>query len=89
MAITFQMYPPYSGPYPEGMESPHNKAIWDGMYETRMRLSSAIERCQYTAMTEKIMGYADSARQYDDMALEFKEVKTWIEKHMHTLLELA
>lgn len=81
----FPMHPP---PYAKSMETEHNKALFDGMYETRMMLSEAIDRCKYVAMTEKVMGYPESWATYEDLANELKEVKIWIEKHMHTLLEL-
>lgn len=86
----FRMYPPaYPGPYPEAMKSPHNKAIFSGMFEIRAKLDSAIARCTYVAMTEQVMGYPQSASDYYDTAEELKEVKAWIDKHMHTLLKLA
>jgi len=90
MPPRFRQYPPSSpGPYPGPMESSHNKAIFDGMYHTRAKLSDAIYRCDSVEQSERLMGYTDSAATYRDMISEFKEAKTWLEKYMQGLLELA
>lgn len=86
----FPMYPPANpGPYPNSMETPHNKAVFGGMHETKNRLTSAVERCMHLALTERVMGYDESAQEYDDLIEELRVVKPWIEKHMISLLELA
>jgi hypothetical protein len=71
------------------METPHNKAIFDGIYVTRTKLASAIERCKEICMTEAVMGYHESAAEYTELARELADTKLWIEKHMNTLVELA
>lgn len=86
----FRMYPSANpGPYPGAMETEHNKAVFSGMHEIRARLSAAIDRCEYVALSERLMGYPESAREYDDTAEELKDVKAWIDKYMHSLLQLA
>jgi hypothetical protein len=56
------------------------------MYEMRARLANAIGRCSEVEMSERIIGYEDSALQYADLIFELKEVKPWIEKVMCTFL---
>lgn len=86
----FRMYPPAEpGPYPGAMETEHNKAVFNGMHVIRTKMCTAIDRCESVGMTERLMGYPESAREYDEMTAELKEAKAWIEKHMNSLLELA
>lgn len=82
-------YPPmYPGAYPKSMETPHNKALFDGMYEMRTRLDRAVDRCENVSLTERVLGYTASAKQYADLALELKATRPWIEKHMQSLIEI-
>lgn len=82
-------YPPmYPGAYPKSMETPHNKALFDGMYEMRTRLDRAVDRCENISMTERVLGYAESAIQYAALASELKATRPWIEKHMQSLIEI-
>jgi len=86
----FRMYPPASpGPYPKPMETEHNKAVFEGMYQMRTKLAAAVERCKYVGMTEQVMGYPESAKEYSDIAEELLATKVWLEKYMHGLIELA
>lgn len=78
----------YSGAYPKSMETPHNKALFDGMYEIRTKLAGAIDRCENVSLTERTLGYLESAKQYADLANEMKATRTWIEKHMQGLVEI-
>lgn len=75
--------------YPEHMESEHNSAIFNGMYQLQVRLSSAVDRCRDISKSEHVMGYTESAKQYDEMATELgREVKPWIDLHMRALIQL-
>jgi hypothetical protein len=70
------------------METSHNKAIFDGMYQIRAKLFRAAERCKEMSMSESIMGYHESSAIYTEMMSEMTAVKPWIEETMRGLIEI-
>jgi hypothetical protein len=79
----------YYQPYYQSMESPHNKALFDGMYEVRIRLIRAVDRCRQTEISEHTMGYFASAQQYNALAQELADTRVWIDEYMKSLIELT
>jgi hypothetical protein len=71
------------------MESAHNKAVFEAIYEMRVRFSRAADRCKDISLSERVMGYEESADQYDAIIIELRDVRSWAEKTMHELLELT
>jgi len=87
--VDVPMYPPmYPGPYPGAMENPHNKALFDGMYQVRVRMQRAIDRCNDIEMSEHTMGFLASAEEYNQLAQELRVAKPWIEEYMKEFLEI-
>jgi hypothetical protein len=86
----FPMYSvPPPDPYPSAMESPHNKVLFDGMYEVRIRLLRAVDRCKDISLSEHTMGYPASAQAYSDLAAELAVTRVWIDEYMKSLIEIA
>jgi hypothetical protein len=55
-------------------------ARWRELSIFQGKMSSSRDRCLRLAMSEKVMGYDDSARSYHEMADEMVENMTWVAK---------
>jgi hypothetical protein len=78
----------YPGPYPVPVRNDNNQFLFNGMNALRLKMANAMERCRNISMSEKMTGYEESAKLYDEMSRELQEAKTWVEKELTSLLSI-
>lgn len=64
------------------------RSTFDGIWEFSAKMDNAIRRCTEIAKGESAMGYADSAKAYDELVSELRAVKGWQHEVLQSTIQV-
>lgn len=70
------------------MSSEYNHEIYEGMWAFSAKMQDARDKCCTIARTEEVLGYAESASLYEELASELGITKAWVEEQMRAMLRI-